>query len=118
MDAAEAFAVSDLLHEKRLRRLWPPDHERKRPPAGGTEGARLEIVGSEARHNAAGSRVQSPAIERLLLERGVRHLHALGPRAVAELVAEVAAQTGGMPVNLNVLAKASMQLSGRAAASQ
>ena len=40
----------------------------------------------------------------LRLQRGAEHLHALGPRATAELLAEVAQRTGGMPCVLELLA--------------
>ena len=36
-------------------------------------------------------------VDRLHLQRGAEHLHALGARATAELLAEVAAKIGGLP---------------------
>lgn len=44
-----------------------------------------------------------PALARLRLERGARRLHALGPRAVAELLAEVGQHTGAQPFILDRL---------------
>ena len=41
--------------------------------------------------------------ETLRLQRGVEHLHRLGARATAELLAEVASRIGGMPAILTVL---------------
>ena len=42
-------------------------------------------------------------LDRMRLERGAKHLHSLGPRATAELLAEVAEQIGGMPCILGRL---------------
>ena len=42
-------------------------------------------------------------IDRLHLQRGAEHLHALGPRATAELLAEVADKIGGLPAILSTL---------------
>ena len=39
----------------------------------------------------------------LRIRRGVEYLHRLGPRATAELLAEVAARIGGLPCVLQVL---------------
>ena len=39
------------------------------------------------------------------LERGALHLHACGPRAMAELLAEVADRIGGLPCVLDRLAE-------------
>ena len=36
------------------------------------------------------------SIDRLRLQRGAEHLHCLGPRACAEVLAEIGAQTGAM----------------------
>jgi hypothetical protein len=44
-------------------------------------------------------------IVRLRLQRGVEHLHDLGPRATAEFLAEVADQIGGMPAIIGMLAE-------------
>jgi hypothetical protein len=44
-------------------------------------------------------------LDRLRLQRGVEHLHALGPRATAELLTEIGAQTGEMPAIMQLLAK-------------
>ena len=43
------------------------------------------------------------SLDRLRLERGASHLHQLGPRAVAELLAEIANKIGGMPAILSAL---------------
>jgi hypothetical protein len=48
---------------------------------------------------------------RLRLQRGVAHLHRLGPRATAELLAEVAARIGGMPCMLRLLSEFEERLS-------
>jgi hypothetical protein len=40
-------------------------------------------------------------VDRLHLQRGAEHLHALGARATAELLAEVAAKIGGLPAILS-----------------
>jgi hypothetical protein len=42
-------------------------------------------------------------LDRLRLERGARHLHTLGPRVTAELLAEIGARTGGMPAIMRLL---------------
>jgi hypothetical protein len=42
---------------------------------------------------------------RLRLQRGAEHLHRLGPRATAELLAEVGARIGGMPCVPGLLAE-------------
>lgn len=44
-------------------------------------------------------------LDRLRLHRGAEHLHTLGPRAVAELLAEVADAIGGAPCILRALAE-------------
>ncbi len=38
-----------------------------------------------------------PLAARPQFEQSIRHLHALGPRATAEAVAEIAARIGGLP---------------------
>jgi hypothetical protein len=40
----------------------------------------------------------------LRLRRGVEHLHRLGPRATAEFLAEIAAQSGGVAPIIELLA--------------
>lgn len=42
-------------------------------------------------------------LSRLQLQRGAEHLHACGPRATAELLAEVGQRIGGMPCILGLL---------------
>jgi hypothetical protein len=42
---------------------------------------------------------------RLQLQRGAEHLHRLGPRATAELLAELGGLIGGMPCILTLLAE-------------
>lgn len=44
-------------------------------------------------------------LTRLQMQRGVEHLHALGPRACAEFLTEVANRIGGLPCILTVLAE-------------
>jgi hypothetical protein len=44
-------------------------------------------------------------LERLRLERGAAHLHRLGPRATAELLAALTARIGGGPALLGLLAE-------------
>jgi hypothetical protein len=44
-------------------------------------------------------------IAQLRLQRSAEHLHALGARATAELLAEVAAKIGGLPCILATLDK-------------
>jgi hypothetical protein len=44
-----------------------------------------------------------PSAARPQFEQGVRHLHRLGERALAEALAEIAAHIGGMPCMLAVL---------------
>jgi hypothetical protein len=41
----------------------------------------------------------------LRLQRGCEHLHRLGPRATAELLAEVADKIGGMPAIVGLLSE-------------
>jgi hypothetical protein len=42
---------------------------------------------------------------RLRLQRGVEHLHALGPRACAEFLVDVDQQIGGLPAIMRLLAE-------------
>lgn len=42
-------------------------------------------------------------LDRLRLQRGVEHLCRLGPRAVAEFLAETSGQIGGLPCILGLL---------------
>ena len=44
-----------------------------------------------------------PPAARPQFEQSVRHLHALGPRATAEALAEVAARIGGLPAITAIL---------------
>ena len=44
-------------------------------------------------------------LDRMRLERGGGHLHALGPRATAMLLATLAERTGGAPGMLGLLAE-------------
>jgi hypothetical protein len=44
-------------------------------------------------------------LDQLRLQRGVEHLHQLGPRVMAELLAELANQIGGLPATLTLLAE-------------
>ncbi len=44
-------------------------------------------------------------LDRARLQRGSEHLHKLGPRATAELLAEVASRIGGGPAILVALAE-------------
>jgi hypothetical protein len=53
-------------------------------------------------------------LDRLRLQRGVEHLHQLGPRATAELLAEVAHRIGGMPCIIGLLGEYERRLSPRA----
>jgi len=50
-------------------------------------------------------------LARLRLRRGAEHLHALGPCATAELLAEVGARIGGMPCILGLLREYQQRLS-------
>jgi hypothetical protein len=50
-------------------------------------------------------------LSRLRLQRGVEHLHALGSRATAELLAEVADRIGGMPAIMGLLTEYQQRLS-------
>ena len=52
-------------------------------------------------------------LDRLHLQRGCERLHALGARATAELLAEVAAKTGGLPCILTTLDEYQQRLSPR-----
>jgi hypothetical protein len=49
-------------------------------------------------------------LSRLRLQRGAEHLHALGPRATAELLAEVGDRIGGMPCILGLLGEYQQRL--------
>lgn len=42
-------------------------------------------------------------LDALRLQRGVEHLHQLGPRATAELMTELTARIGGLPAILGLL---------------
>jgi hypothetical protein len=44
-------------------------------------------------------------VSRQRLQRGATHLHTLGPRAVAEFLAELGRREGTMPQCLNLLAE-------------
>ena len=44
-------------------------------------------------------------LDRARLDRGAEHLHHLGPRALAEMLAQLAARIGGGPAILGVLAE-------------
>ena len=44
-----------------------------------------------------------PPAARPQFEQSVRHLHALGPRATAEALAEIAARIGGLPAITAIL---------------
>jgi hypothetical protein len=50
-------------------------------------------------------------VDRMRLERGAEHLHALGARAQAEFLAELAARIGGLPATLGLLAEYQARLS-------
>ena len=50
-------------------------------------------------------------LERMRLERGAEHLHRCGPRAIAEVLAEVADSSGGTPYMLARLAAYEARLS-------
>ena len=45
------------------------------------------------------------------LQRGAEHLHRLGPRAMAELLAELAGSIGGIPAIIGLLAEYERRLS-------
>jgi hypothetical protein len=45
------------------------------------------------------------SLDRLRLQRGAEYLYQLGPRAMAEALAEIADRIGGWPVLLAVLAE-------------
>jgi hypothetical protein len=53
-------------------------------------------------------------LDRLRLQRGAEHLHRLGARATAELLAEVADRIGGMPCIIGLLSEYERRLSPRA----
>ena len=50
-------------------------------------------------------------LARLRLQRGAEHLHNLGPRATAEFLAELAAEIGGWPAMMGMLAEYQRRLS-------
>jgi hypothetical protein len=50
-------------------------------------------------------------LDRLRLQRGAEHLHSLGARATAELLAEVGHRIGGMPCILGLLCEYQQRLS-------
>ena len=52
-------------------------------------------------------------LDRLRLQRGVEHLHALGPRATAEFLVEVGSRIGGTPCILGLLGEYQDRLSPR-----
>jgi hypothetical protein len=52
-------------------------------------------------------------LDRLRLQRGVEHLHQLGPRATAELLSEVAHRIGGMPCIIKLLGEYELRLTPR-----
>lgn len=50
-------------------------------------------------------------LDALRLQRGVEHLHSLGPRATAELMTELTDRIGGMPALLRLLEEYQNRLS-------
>lgn len=44
-------------------------------------------------------------VSRLRLQRGAEHLHACGPRVVAEFLADLDHRIGGMPATIGLLAE-------------
>ena len=52
-------------------------------------------------------------LDRLHLQRGAEHLHALGPRATAEFLAEVGHRIGGTPCILGLLGEFEQRLTPR-----
>jgi hypothetical protein len=52
-------------------------------------------------------------LDRLRLQRGAEHLHALGPRATAEFLAEVGHRIGGIPCILGLLGECEQRLTPR-----
>ena len=50
-------------------------------------------------------------LDALRLQRGVEHLHNLGPRATAELMTELTTRIGGMPALLRLLEEYQNRLS-------
>ena len=55
--------------------------------------------------------VHLDTLDRIRLQRGAEHLHRLGPRAIAELLAEVADRIGGLPCILGLLDEYKQRLS-------
>lgn len=51
------------------------------------------------------------ALDRVRLQHGAEHLHALGARATAELLSEIADRIGGMPCILALLTEYQQRLS-------
>ena len=49
--------------------------------------------------------IQLDPLTRLHFQRGVEHLHRLGPRATAEFLVETADRIGGLPAMLRILAE-------------
>jgi hypothetical protein len=50
-------------------------------------------------------------LDRLRLQRGAEHLYTLGPRATAELLAEVGDRIGGLPSIMELLSEYQQRLS-------
>lgn len=57
--------------------------------------------------------VHLDTLDRLRLQRGAEHLHALGARATAELLAEVGQRIGGLPCILGLLGEYQQRLTPR-----
>jgi hypothetical protein len=53
----------------------------------------------------SGGAITSALSNAISFRRQVMHLHALGPRAMAEILVEIADETGGAPVILKLLAE-------------
>ena len=90
MDPGQAADIADRMHERELRRVWPPpDPSRGRPPPP-QQGSSLEIVSNSiATIRAPGNPAQLMGPDRFRLQRGAEHLHRLGPRAIAEALKEI-----------------------------
>jgi hypothetical protein len=94
MDAASGAEMADRLHERHLRRVWPPpDQKRERPAPHHERRPNLEYQSSSTDTDSEPRRpaqLRGPDLFRL--QRGAEHVHRLGTRPLAELLAQIGAE--------------------------
>jgi hypothetical protein len=91
VDSARAANVADRMHEHNLRRVWPPpDQKRERPAPHHEHRPDLEFQSSStAEDSDRRGRAQLIGSDLFRLQRGAEHVHRLGARPLAELLAQI-----------------------------